>query len=93
MYLISTFISPYEVLADTLQSKVGFSVHQNITDKGVLPPDIPNNGQLIQYSVLPKTGVAENKTLVLIGISLLVFGLLMFVLQKRGLKKGGGYEK
>ena len=61
------------VSANMMQSKIGFTVHQDVRDAGVLPPEIPQNGQLVHYDLLPSTGSTQEYSLILFGCMLLLF--------------------
>ena len=74
--------------ADLLQSKVGFTIRQDVIDKGVLPPEIPQNGQIIHYSSLPKTGSGDNLEMIIIGLATLVLCLVIYTSRRKKLEKG-----
>ena len=75
------------VHANMMQSKIGFTVHQDVRDAGVLPPEIPQNGQLVHYDLLPSTGSAQEYSLILLGCMLLLF-VVVFFLTRIYVEKG-----
>ncbi len=75
------------VSANMMQSKIGFNVHQDVRDTGVLPPEIPKNGQLVHYDLLPSTGSTPEYSLILFGCMLLLF-VAVFFLVRRYVEKG-----
>ena len=75
------------VSANMMQSKIGFTVHQDVRDAGVLPPEIPQNGQLVHYDLLPSTGSAQEYSLILFGCMLLML-VAVFFLARIYVEKG-----
>ncbi|WP_270231911.1 LPXTG cell wall anchor domain-containing protein [Lactococcus formosensis] len=75
------------VSANMMQSKIGFTVHQDVRDTGVLPPEIPQNGQLVHYDLLPSTGSTQEHSLILFGCMIILF-VAVFFLARRYVEKG-----
>ena len=84
--LLNLFLTQ-PVRANMMQSKIGFTVHQDVRDVGVLPPEIPQNGQLVHYDLLPSTGSAQEYFLILLGCMLLLF-VVVFFLTRIYVEKG-----
>ncbi|MGL4247928.1 MAG: LPXTG cell wall anchor domain-containing protein [Lactococcus garvieae] len=84
--LLNLFLTQ-PVRANMMQSKIGFTVHQDVRDAGVLPPEIPQNGQLVHYDLLPSTGSAQEYFLIFLGCMLLLF-VVVFFLTRIYVEKG-----
>ena len=79
---------PLKVSSDMLKSKVGFTIYQDVTGSGVLPPEIPENGQYIHYHPLPSTGSVGSYWTTLSGLFLILLILIFFVRKIYKKRKG-----
>ncbi|BAV01869.1 LPXTG cell wall anchor domain-containing protein [Lactococcus formosensis] len=84
---LSNLFLTQPVSANMMQSKIGFTVHQDVRDTGVLPPEIPQNGQLVHYDLLPSTGSTQEYSLILFGCMIILF-VAVFFLARRYVEKG-----
>lgn len=101
LFFISiSFLSSSEVWAESLDSKANFTINKkNDNSNEVISPEIPENGQVINYlpsktSKLPQTGSKVETNFLLSGLLILsIFSFIVCISSSNKKKGGRAYEE